>query len=187
MKRYSYTLSAMLAALLLLATPTFVSAQMMTGQSSASSSSSSDEQKGEVIYNELQNKQTTCSQLTNDDFDVLGDFYMARMMGSTAHSTMDQQMTQHMGDTANTQMHVAMAKRLSGCDPNAAYPASAGNYAPVAGMTGMMGASGMMNGYWNMMGYHSSSWSSRDTLLSVLLVLAVIVALLGWFRPVKKT
>jgi putative membrane protein len=158
---------------------------MMQG-ASPSSSPSSDEQRGEQVYNQLTSGQTTCAKLTDDDFDVLGDFYMARMMGSSAHSTMDQQMAKQMGETANTQMHVAMAKRLSGCDTNATYPAAAaGNYPYLAGMTGMMGSGGMMGGNgwgWNSMmggyGNASSWWGGMLVFLLILVAVALLHAYL---------
>ncbi len=183
MKRYKYILGATIGTMFLL-TPAVVSAQAMMGQSYTSNSGLSDTQKGETVYNNLQNKQTTCGQLSNIDFDELGDFYMSRMMGSSSDGVMDQQIVRYMGNTANTQMHIALAKRLSGCNPNAIYPASASNYAPVAGMTGMISPGSMMSGYWNHMGnFDNSSWTGTDTTLTVLLVLSSSLALFAWLHP----
>ena len=98
-------------------------AQMMdfsSGQTGA------DDTAGKTIFTQLQNKQISCQDLTDDDFDKLGDYFMGDMMGS-AHDTMDTLMTQRLGDQGEQQMHIAMGKRLSGCDVNAAIPQGA-NY-----------------------------------------------------------
>ena len=180
MKRYKRLLAAIGMSAGLLLVPGVASAHGMTGTSSGMS----EEQQGQMIYDQLQSKQTTCSALEDDEFELLGDFFMGRMMGESAHGIMDEQMAQYMGDAANTQVHVALGKRLSGCDTNASYPASAGKYPAMAGMTGVMG-SGMTNG-WNMMGASSSSWSTTDTTLAALLAVAVAAALFGWFRTSPK-
>ncbi len=73
----------------------------------------SDETVGSAIWDKLQNNHTTCRNLTNSDFNKLGDFFMDNMMDAN-HDYMEQQ-----GDT---QMHIAMGKKygrylptLSGC------------------------------------------------------------------------
>lgn len=178
MKRYKYLMILLSVPLFLAFTPA-VSAQMMDEGTNASTSSS-DDQKGQNIYDQLQNKQTTCTKLTDDDFDALGDFYMGRMMGS-AHDTMDQYMTQHLGANGERQAHIAMGERLSGCNESASYPSGASGYMPMAWM-GMMG--GNSNDWDNMMGaYNNTSWSGTDTALSALFVIAIAAALLAWLRP----
>lgn len=166
--------------------PGVASANMTTGPVSPTSSASADEQKGQAIYTQLQNKQTSCAKLTNDDFDVMGDFFLGRMMGS-AHDSMDQQMTQHIGATGERQAHIAMGQRLSGCDVNASYPSAASNYPAMAwtGMTGSNGSNDSNGSDWNMMGYRNASWSGSDTAYSALFLIVVIAGLVAWlyYRP----
>lgn len=190
MKHFRYLLAALSVSASLLffgAAPAAAQYNMMgPGQSSsdtsASDTSTSDtasEQQGQAIYNQLQNKQTTCSKLTDNDFAALGDFYMSRMMGS-AHDAMDQYMTQELGTSGDRQAHIAIGERLSGCNTNASYPTSSSDYAPLA----WMGTMGTNSGNWSgMNGYRTSSWTAADTVLVILLVLAIAAALLAWLRP----
>jgi uncharacterized membrane protein len=186
MKYTKYSLIGLVLSGLILFAPTIaVEAQSMTTTqdvTTSSTSNSSGDQKGQDIYNQLQNKQTSCGKLTDDNFAALGDFFMGRMMGS-AHETMDQYMTQNLGTAGDRQTHIAIGERLSGCNTNASYPDSASNYAPMA-WTGMMGTSGSD---WNMMGYGNSSWSGSGMTLSALFVIAAIAGLSVWLYRRGRT
>lgn len=187
MRHIKYALSVLAVVPTLALYVPFVSAQSMmdtqTSNTNTSATPDPGEQKGKTIYDQLQNKQTTCSKLTDDGFADLGDFYMSEMMGST-HDAMDQYMTNELGSSGDRQVHIAMGERLSGCDTNASYPSSADNYAPLAWMGGMRGNDNGSSWDWNMMGgYANSSWSGADTALAALLILAVAVALFAWLRP----
>ncbi|MCL4384643.1 hypothetical protein M1116_04260 [Patescibacteria group bacterium] len=142
-----------------------VSAQGMMGWFNNPSSpetvsgTAQDEAKGRQIFDDLQAKKTTCQQLTDDDYDALGDYYMGQMAGSTqAHDLMNNRMTQMMGDSGEKQMHIALGKRLSGCNLQAPFPAQYSGVGPMMGFGGMMGnwtntyGNGMMN-YLNNWGY----------------------------------
>lgn len=98
---------------------------------------------GQQLWSQLQAKQIQCNQLTDTNFDNLGDYFMDQMMG-TAHRAMEQAVINQSSQAGLDAMHIAMGKRFSGCDPSAAYPA------------GMMGY-GMMGGYG---GYNNGSWSA---------------------------
>lgn len=182
MKRYRYFLIVFALPILVLFVPAVSAQSMMNSQSTSTdtTSNSGDAQKGQDIYDQLQNKQTTCAKLTDNDFDALGDFFMNRMMGSSIHEVMDQHMAQTLGSAGERQAHIAMGERLSGCNTNANYPSPAENYAPTAWM-GMMGDN---NSGWDMMGgYDNSSWSGIDVMLTALLVVAIVAALFAWLRP----
>ena len=109
--------------------------------STPSSPSDQGDQAGQQLWQELKNKSVTCDRLTQDDFAKLGDYFMGQMMGS-AHDSMDQLMTQRLGENGDQQMHVAVGERLSGCNSNAALP--------VGG-----------NGFWSMMGDWNNSQGNR--------------------------
>src|SRR3989339_2047081 len=97
-----------------------VNAQMMGG---------TDEAAGKAVWDKLQNKQVVCKDLKDDDFDVLGDFFMGNMMGSN-YAYMNQLMTQRLGENGEKQMHITMGKRLSGCDTNASFPQGSNYFMP---------------------------------------------------------
>lgn len=148
---------------------------------------------GQALWGELRARQIQCGQLTDANFNNLGDYFMDQMMGS-AHEAMEQAVIARSGQTGLDQMHIAMGKRFSGCDPNAAYPAGMMNY----GMMPMTGGYGnydkgswpapyQNNSMFNMMGYGygpgSGYMGTGGWILMVLfwiLVVFGIVALLRW-------
>ncbi len=185
MKQTKYYIALLLTSTIILFAPSIASAQtMMTQQNTYSSNSTTyDEQKGWAIYNQLQNKQTTCSKLTNSDFDVLGDFYMGRMM-STNHAAMDRFMADKLGINGETQVHITIGKRLSGCDVNASYPSSINNYSSLSWMNGMSmmndnGWGGMMNDF------NDSAWSWTSMALALLLIISVTWNIIMWQGQAK--
>jgi hypothetical protein len=93
-----------------------------------------EQDEGLQIFQELQNKQITCQDLTDDNFNKLGDYFMWKALGSTeSHAAMDQRITQMMGDNGNTQMHIILGKRGSGCFSNISIPSNTPSF-----MMGMM-------------------------------------------------
>mgnify|MGYP003394690662 CR=1 FL=1 len=157
--------------------PGVTRAQMMGSavSSAVTAQTVQDEAAGKAILDKLQSNQTSCSSLSDADFDKLGDYYMGRMMG-TSHSAMDVLMTQRIGENNNQLMHIALGKRLSGCDTSAVFPTQGAGFLPMMGMMGGWSASydgyqpnyinSMMGNYfgypsgYSMMGYggFSSGW-----------------------------
>ncbi|HUX80830.1 MAG TPA: hypothetical protein VMV38_00715 [Candidatus Paceibacterota bacterium] len=127
-------------------------AQMMgnyTGTPYTATTTSSSDATGQALWNQLSAKQISCSQLTDADFDALGDYFMGSVAGNS-HESMDQWMTQSLGEQGDTQMHITMGKRISGCDPTAVYPQGGTSFFPT-----MMGGWGMMGGYGGPFGDYS--------------------------------
>jgi len=106
-----------------------------------------DEAAGADLWSKLKAGSVKCADLKDDDFDVIGDYFMGIMAGGTsAHAAMNDAMTGRMGEDGEKLMHIAMGKRASGCDTSAAFPGGAG-----AGPWSMMAGSpvrgvGMMYG-----------------------------------------
>src|SRR3989338_5599286 len=109
---------------------------------------------------------------------------MGLMMGEQ-HEAMNNMMKNMVGDTGEEQMHIAMGKRMSGCDPNAPVPQNM--------MSRMMG--GMMAGYPlekggdnNMMGNFGTYgpvgffgfFGMLIMIIFWVLVIVAIVALIRW-------
>ena len=152
-------------------------------------STAREEAAGKAVWERLQAKQTSCSELGVGDYENLGEYFMGLMLGDTkSHEAMNRSMALMMGEEGEEQMHVAMGKRLSACDPTAAYAPWGRSYVP--NMMGMMGA-GMMYGAgswgspYGMMGFGTTSafWTGWITqlLMWTVLVLAVI-ALASWLK-----
>ena len=74
-----------------------------------------------------------CNQLTNDQLEIMGEYYMEQMMPGEAHERAHQMMGLTEGSEAEEQFHINMAKRIY-CGEN------------VGG--GMMGGGMMRNNYY---------------------------------------
>lgn len=193
-------ISLLVISLFLIAVPK-THAQMMGNYQGQTSLSQSDIQKeqneqdeGQAIYQKLQNGQVACQQLTDDNFDKLGDYFMWKSLGSTqAHAAMDNRITQMMGDQGNTQMHITLGKRGSGCFSNFTVPSNTPSF-----MMGMMNnVYANEGGVKNMMGNWGWSGSMMDwngfggfNLFSFLLFLVIFVdlVLLGFYlwKQIRK-
>lgn len=108
-----------------------------------------EEAEGKAVWQKLQSKEIQCADLSDADYGALGEYFMGQMVGD-AHAAMNEMMIRMMGEEGEEQMHVVMGKRLSGCDPTAAYPVTGRGFTPMMGM--------MMGGGMNMMnlGYNTS-------------------------------
>jgi|SRR3989344_1190948 len=141
-----------------------------------------EEAEGKAVWQKLQTKELACQDLSVDNFATLGEYFMGQMMG-TAHEAMNNMMIQMMGEQGEEQMHVLMGKRLSGCDPSAAFPSQG---------TGFMPMMQMMMGGWsspfgndstnNMMnfGYGFGFFGWIFMILWWVLIIVGIVALIKW-------
>ena len=153
-----------------------------------------DEAEGKAVWDKLQNKEVTCKDLKDDDFDVLGDFFMGNM--GMNHEAMNEMMAQRLGDDGEKQMHIVMGKRLSGCDVTAVLPQGSSYFTPMMGLgsgaesfgksswrgnkNGMMGY-----GYGNMMG-GSSFWGIGLLTWIASLVFLVLGSIFFWKGIQKK-
>lgn len=168
--------------------PPLTSAQITGGTGIVPDSQSiQDEAAGKELYNQLQSGAINCAGLSNDNFDLLGDYFMGKMMGGS-HSTMDALMTQRIGGDANRLMHIAMGKRLSGCDTSAAFPLQGANFLPMMGMMGGWSDyqpnnyNSMMGNYFgnSMMGGYYGGFGWIFMVLWLVLIIAGIIALARW-------
>ena len=101
----------------------------------AQTQTAQEEASGKAIYENLQVNKVSCSKLSDNDFEFLGDYYMGQMMGSS-HGAMDNLMAQRMGADNNRLMHIVLGKRFSNCDPAASFPSQGIGFLPMMGMMG---------------------------------------------------
>lgn len=126
----------------------------------------SEEQEGKEVWEKLQAKQLECKDLTDNQYGALGEYFMGLSIGDTQrHAAMNQMMISMMGEEGEEQMHIAMGKRLSSCDPNAQVSSNGMGFMPMMWMMG--------NGWGNMMG----SWGSFGIFgwLSMILFWALLI------------
>jgi hypothetical protein len=95
---------------------------------------------GGTIAQQLQAHTTSCSKLSDADFEHLGEYVMERTVGSrAAHAAMNQRMASMMGTSAEERMHQLMGRRYADCGAT-----GAGAGGMMSG--GMMGGGGMAAG-----------------------------------------
>lgn len=160
-----------------------------------------DDDRGLGIWQKLTTDQVNCSQLQDEQFETLGDFFMEWVAGSS-HEAMDKHMEQIMGQEGLKEMHLAMGKRMSGCDPNAVMPRIGGTMGPSTG-SGLEMMMGLKGGGQNMMGPGMMGWSSGTggagwmmggwqgtwwvwSILSWITWILIIVALVAFIRWMWK-
>lgn len=111
---------------------------------------------GQKIYQNLQEKKLTCQNLTHDDFEKLGEYFMGQTAGSTQnHVYWDQRIQAMMGENGDTQMHVVWGQRGSGCLTNATLPLNTPSF--IRGMIGNQ--SGAEGGGFSMIGWGGYGWN----------------------------
>ena len=118
---------------------------MMGGNDAAAQSegghTAREEAEGKAIWGKLQAKELRCENLTDENFGALGEYFMGQMAGEQ-HEAMNNMMIQMMGENGEEQMHIAMGKRMSGCDPNAPMPQNMMDSGMMPMMMNMMMGSG---------------------------------------------
>ena len=99
---------------------------------------------GQDLYTKFQQKQISCTQLQDGDFEKIGEYLMNQRFGNdvNAHIQMNDRMKQMMGDQAEERMHIALARSATGCTTG--FQQGGGR-----NMMGMgYGYQGMMGGGW---------------------------------------
>ncbi len=172
--------------------PTFSLAQGMMGNTVALSDghTAREEAEGKAVWEKLQAKELACQGVSNDNFETLGEYFMGQMMGDS-HEAMNAMMIRMMGEPGEEQMHVVMGKRLSGCDPSAAFPSQGVGFIPMMQM--MMGGWSAGRAGWsspfgdnainNMMNFGFGPFGTFGWLFMLLwwaLIIVGIVALVKW-------
>src|SRR3990167_7227553 len=171
MKRFIIILTAIFSLLFLLI-------RAMPAQSQTTSPidnhTAREEAEGKEIWEKLQAKQLECKDLTDENYGSLGEYYMGQMMGNS-HAAMNTMMERMMGKEGEEQMHIAMGKRLSGCEPNAQVPSSGVGFMP------MMGSGwGNMMGGWGSAGWRIGIFGWLSMILFWLLLILGAIALIRY-------
>lgn len=106
------------------------------GAATALAAGSAQEQRGAELLSAVERDETSCAELDSADFGAIGEFAMARMLGSSqAHEAMDEAIAQMTGASGLARMHEAMGQRFAGCGGSG----PAGSYGGMMAMAQMMG------------------------------------------------
>ena len=120
-----------------------------------------DEQhQGQNLIAQLNAGTKTCSRLSADDLEHIGEYVMFKAVGSTTrHQAMNDRMTLMMGEQAETRMHQLLGARYTGCSTKEL--GIAGTGAMMGG--GMIGGSSDSGGWGAMMSPSDWSWMMGGT------------------------
>src|SRR3989344_6628223 len=140
-----------------------------------------EEAEGKIVWDKLQAEQTTCDELSDEDFGSLGEYFMGQMMGDS-HATMNEMMTRMHGEESEEQIHIVMGKRLSGCDASAVFSSEGLGWMPMMNMMwgGWSSPLGNNNSTNNMMNFGFGPFGGFGWIFMILwwvLIIAGIVAL----------
>ncbi|MBI4122875.1 MAG: hypothetical protein HY458_00730 [Parcubacteria group bacterium] len=149
-----------------------------------------EEQGGKELWDKLQTKEVACENLSDEQFGVLGEYFMGQMAGES-HAAMNAMMIQAHGEDGEEQIHMVMGKRLSGCDTSAAFPAGSGGWMPMMNMMwgGWSSPFGNNNSTNNMMNFGFGLFGGFSWIFMVLwwvLIIAGIVALIKWLTSQSR-
>src|SRR3989339_1509171 len=171
-------------------------AQMMGGFSKSTADweevvehTAREEQEGNEVWDRLQAKEIACTDLDDEQFGVLGEYFMGQMMGDS-HAAMNAMMIQVHGEDGEEQIHIVMGKRLSGCDTSVTVSGISGGWIPMMNMmTGGWSTSSGLNTTNSMMnfGYGFGFFGWIFMILWWALVLVAIVALIKWLTGQSST
>ena len=102
----------------------------------------------------------TCNKLTDNQLEIIGEYYMEQMHPGEAHTAMHMMMGIEEGSDAERQFHINMAKTM---------------YCGEGG--GMMSSESMMDNYQNY-GYEWNTLSVLSTILIIGLIILVYLAII---------
>ncbi len=117
----------------------------------------------------LINQSISCDQLTDEQLELMGDYYMEQMHPGEAHEYMDQMMGGE-GSKSLRQVHINMASNIY-CGENTSY-----RY----GMMGMMGG---------MMGYNYPAYNNLriyNWFLPIIFVLVIVLLIILIFKQIEN-
>ena len=81
----------------------------------------SEESAGKDIWNKFQEKEIACADITDTQFENMGEYFMGQMMGDS-HAAMNAMMIQMHGKDGENNIHTVLGKRISGCDTSVTFP-----------------------------------------------------------------
>ncbi|MBI2449053.1 hypothetical protein HYV49_02030 [Candidatus Pacearchaeota archaeon] len=127
---------------------------------------------------ELIKSKIQCNQLTDDQLEVIGEYYMEQMHPGELHEQMDEMMGGE-GSASLKQIHVSMGKAFY-CGEHDAM--STGMMSMMMNR-GMIGSSGMMEGMFNQQG---ANYNNPIVLLVLILIILVVIAIIIWLLKTNK-
>lgn len=153
---------------------------MMGSQNSASPSSpeisqqQQEETQGKSILEHLKNKSIACKDVSESDFEKIGEYAMSRMFnGSTAgHIEMNERIKNMQGENGEAQMHIRIGKNISGCGTSGIFWRGGGGH--------MMGWGG------NNMMYEGSSFGVLAYIVHIIVIVDLVLVGIWLFQQITS-
>ena len=122
------------------------------------------------------NSNISCNELSDDQLEEIGEYYMEQMHPGEAHDLMHGMMGLEEGTPEEKQFHINMARNIY-CGEN--------RYGMMGGMMNMMNFGGMMGGYdgYGMMG---SGYFGLYNILGILFLIGLVVLVWLWVIKLWK-
>ena len=96
-----------------------------------------EEAEGQKLLFAVQSNAKSCKDLSQDNFEKIGDYVMRQRVGSSEkHAVVDAEMEQMMGKDQNVQMHISLGENATKCSSSNTTPSNG------AGMPMMNNTSG---------------------------------------------
>ena len=149
-----------------------------------------EEQEGKSVWDKLQAKEIACEDLSDVQFGVLGEYFMGQMSGES-HAAMNAMMIRAHGEDGEEQIHIAMGKRLSGCNTSSGFLGLSGGWMPMMNIMrgGWSSPFGSNNSTNNMMNFGFGPFGSFGWIFMILwwvLIIAGIAALIKWLTSQSR-
>lgn len=124
---------------------------------------------GLAILQQLQSKELACASLSDQQYELMGEYFMDQMMGDS-HEAMNLTLQQRLGESGEKTVHIAMGKRFSGCDTSELLPLGGSGFFPMMQMMGgtftpadwagrtALGGWGMMSGWTGISWFWMLAW-----------------------------
>lgn len=192
-----------LFSLIAISSPSLVSAQMMVQNQISNTTdweaivthTEEEEIEGKEVFDALTSGAKQCEDLTTEDYEVLGEYFMGEMTGES-HASMNAMLIRMHGEEGEEAIHAALGKRFSGCGGDEVDDALLTGY-PMMGIGGMYGGMGIYHsapgyGFEKQGGFgfmHRSSFgyglgSLNNILVTILLFIGILVGI-KWLRAPK--
>lgn len=131
--------------------------------------------RGQMLYEKVRAKETSCADVRDVDFELMGEYFMSQNMPMAEHDMMNERLEAMMGHEGEEMVHVNIGRHGSNCDTGTA--SVAGN---------MMGDDHPMNGM-NMNDAGMGQQNARSTVPSpAVMLLLWIFAIIGMVSVAKK-
>jgi putative membrane protein len=141
----------------------------------AIASTASEEQQGAALVKAINAGQRSCSSLSADDFERIGEYAMGLNFATVAqHDAMNQHMRQMMGPVGEASAHQAMGRAYARCPGGRAF----------RGMM-MYGGGGMFGGGMSRGGGMSPGWGIVMMIFGLLVIALVILGIVWLGRSLR--